>query len=169
MKHYIVELLILLFASSWAQGGSFPNSIYHPDTIVETTYFENGLKKTIVYYTVRYTEDKATAFAIGATSEKDTVFKYKYVLYEDYFEYDVLWNFLRIKRTTNGYPPIFIYGKDQSIGLYFTKFSSARRTNDTNSLEIPIINLINSDLSIHVENGFANHPNFTSAMHSAFP
>ena len=151
MKVYMAHLLTFLFAPFWALGGSFDGFISQQDTLADTNYYENGLVKSIAYYTFKEVHDKATAFALGLEFRNDSVATYKSSLYEDYFEYDSGWHVVRIKRIHSAQPPIFIYGRHHSIGLFTTKLYATYRTQDTNTSEVPIINLTKRDLSIQVE------------------
>jgi len=151
MKVYAAHLLTFLFFPFWALAGSFDGFVSQQDTLADTNYYYNGLMKSIAYYTLKEVHDKATAFALGLNFQKDSVATYKSTLYEDYFEYDSDWNVVRIKRIHSAQPPLFIYGRHHSIGLFTTKLYATYRTQDTNTIELPIINLTSRDLSIQVE------------------
>jgi hypothetical protein len=153
MKVYMAYIFTFLLAPFWALGGSFNDFIAQQDTLADTNYYYNGPVKSITYYTIKEisVKDKATAFALGLKFPYDSVATYKSSLYEDYFEYDSGWNVVRIKRIHSAQPPIFIYGRHHSIGLFTTKLYTTYRTRDTNTIEVPILNLTNRDLSIQVE------------------
>ena len=152
MKSRTSLLVALVACSFWSKGSVLKSFSVPKDTIADTTYADNGFIESIRYYQLqnRIAKSKTEAFALGLNPGDTLV--YQRVFHEDFFIYTNHWDLICIKRIKPNSQPLFIFGSEESVGVFSTTYHLTSRANSNVSINIPLVSLTNHNISLELDN-----------------